>query len=160
VLPGLAPLHHSSGFAASIRSPRSNQGGHGQPRRGSTGGQNQGRGGRNDTYSRPSSSSDRPSSAPTSASAADQQRQRKGPYGRLNGGAQRKREPDNGGGYAPHNAAPSAPRRDSRDPRREGGGSYEIGSWEKPSYTPHNDKPDADKKVVIQYKSKRRILTP
>jgi len=159
VLPGLAPLHHSSGFTPSVRSPRTNQSG--QQRRGSTGGQTQSRSGRSDSNPRHSGSNqgrrdDRTSAPPQQAT--DQQRQRKGPYGRLNGGAQRKREPDNG--YAPHATSP-APRRDqSRDPRRDGGGSYEIGSWEKPSYTPRTDKPEGDKKVVIRYKEKRRILTP
>jgi hypothetical protein len=41
-------------------------------------------------------------------------------------------------------------------------GSYEIGSWEKPDYATQPaqaDKGQGDKKVVIRYKEKRRILT-
>lgn len=62
----------------------------------------------------------------------DKQRQaRKGPYGRLNGGAQRK----------PNTMRSDAP--------------YEIGSWEKQDYVPKQPNA-ADKKVVIRYKEKRR----
>ncbi len=83
---------------------------------------------------------------PAAASAADRQ-QRKGPYGRLNGGAQRKR--DDSRPYAGGNPVP----------RRDNAGSYEIGSWEKPDYMPQGEKPKTDKPVVIRYKEKRRILT-
>lgn len=70
------------------------------------------------------------------APADDKQRQaRKGPYGRLNGGAQRK---------------PNAGMRSD--------GPYEIGSWEKQDYVP-KQAATADKKVVIRYKEKRRQTT-
>ena len=71
--------------------------------------------------------------------AADkQQRARKGPYGRLNGGAQRK-----GSGGT-----------DKGRGGNEGGGNYEIGGWEKQDYAPKQ--PDTEKKVVIRYKEKKR----
>ena len=66
---------------------------------------------------------------------------RKGPYGRLNGGAQRKTSGPGGGG--------KLSRGNSNDQ-----GSYEIGSWEKQDYT--HKKPSSDKKVVIRYKEKKR----
>ena len=44
-------------------------------------------------------------------------------------------------------------------PRRDQGGSYEIGSWEKPDYAQQGEKPKTDKQVVIRYKEKRRIVT-
>lgn len=69
-----------------------------------------------------------------SNSADKQQRARKGPYGRLNGGAQRK------GGTGGKG-------------RNEEGGNYEIGGWEKQDYAP---KQPSDKKVVIRYKEKKR----
>lgn len=65
----------------------------------------------------------------------DKQRGRKGPYGRLNGGAQRKQ----GAGQQASEAG------------------YEIGSWEKQDYVP-KQAATADKKVVIRYKEKRRNL--
>ncbi len=65
----------------------------------------------------------------------DKQRARKGPYGRLNGGAQRKQ--------GANQRTPDAP--------------YEIGSWEKQDYVPKQPS-STDKKVVIRYKEKRRTL--
>ncbi|SEA68575.1 Superfamily II DNA and RNA helicase [Thiothrix caldifontis] len=167
-LPGLAPLEHTSGFTPSVRVPRSNRSNsNGQRQHNSTNGnqgergrQQQGRSGsnqnrsshqaqgsgRNPNQQQSSRRDNRPTPAqePASANAADRQ-QRKGPYGRLNGGAQRKRE----GGYTGGTPAP----------RRDQGGSYEIGSWEKPDYAQQSDKPKTDKQVVIRYKEKRRILT-
>lgn len=73
-------------------------------------------------------------------SAADKQRAaRKGPYGRLNGGAQRK---GNGSG--------------NKNMRSSGneGGNYEIGGWENQDYA--QKQPGSDKKVVIRYKEKKR----
>ncbi|WML86695.1 DEAD/DEAH box helicase [Thiothrix subterranea] len=175
-LPGLAPLEHTSGFTPSVRSPRSNRSNSGGGQR-----QHSGNGGNQGERGRPSqnrSSGGAPQNRPahqgqgggrsnnpnqqqnaprrdnrpatgqeqSPANAADRQ-QRKGPYGRLNGGAQRKRD---GGPYT----GGSNPA-----PRREQGGSYEIGSWEKPNYTPQDEKPKTDKQVVIRYKEKRRILT-
>ena len=69
------------------------------------------------------------------AATDDKQRGRKGPYGRLNGGAQRKQ----GAGQQAADAG------------------YEIGSWEKQDYVP-KQATTADKKVVIRYKEKRRNL--
>ncbi|MGB0847246.1 MAG: DEAD/DEAH box helicase [Thiolinea sp.] len=69
------------------------------------------------------------------SNAADKQRARKGPYGRLNGGNQRK-------------TTGNKPRGSNE------GGNYEIGSWEKQDYAPRQ--PNADKKVVIRYKEKKR----
>ncbi len=78
--------------------------------------------------------------------ATDKQRARKGPYGRLNGGAQRKGGSTTGG-------SGSKPRRGNN----ENSGNYEIGGWEKQDYAP---KQPSDKKVVIRYKEKkRRTLT-
>ena len=83
----------------------------------------------------PASRTRRPNT-PGGGAAADKQRARKGPYGRLNGGAQRKTGAGN-------------------KPARTGeGGNYEIGGWEKQDYAPKQ--PDADKKVVIRYKEKKR----
>ena len=59
---------------------------------------------------------------------------RKGPYGRLNGGAQRKQSAQRSPQDAP----------------------YEIGGWEKQDYVPKQ--PSSDKKVVIRYKEKRRTV--
>lgn len=73
--------------------------------------------------------------APRTSSTDDKQRGRKGPYGRLNGGAQRKQ----GAGQQGSDAG------------------YEIGSWEKQDYVP-KQATTADKKVVIRYKEKRRNL--
>lgn len=79
--------------------------------------------------------------APTNSSTTsaprtdDKQRGRKGPYGRLNGGAQRKQ----GAGQQASEAG------------------YEIGSWEKQDYVP-KQATTADKKVVIRYKEKRRNI--
>lgn len=160
-LPGLAPLEHTSGFTPAVRSPRSNNGKQQQKKNGYSqqsqpggkskhhqsqphaAGQNKGR---NQNTQRGSSGKNEPPQQPT----PEQQRQRKGPYGRLNGGAQRKRDGNGGGPYSTFNPAA----------RRDNGGSYEIGSWEKADYTPQqNDKPK-EKQVVIRYKEKkRRILT-
>ena len=173
-LPGLAPLEHTSGFTPAVRSPRSNRsnnnGGGQRQHNGGNGGQgdrgrSQGRGGSNQQRpahqgqggggrSNPNQQQNAARRDNRPAQGQEQQptnngdrQQRKGPYGRLNGGAQRKREggPYTGGG----NPAP----------RRDQGGSYEIGSWEKPDYAQQSEKPNADKKVVIRYKEKRRILT-
>jgi len=161
-LPGLAPLEHTSGFTPAVRSPRSNNGGQrsntGQQGRGHQ--QHQGGSGHHSNQGRSNGQGQGRSQEPRRNDSQQQQqpaatagdRQRKGPYGRLNGGAQRKRDdrPNTGGGHAMGGM------------RRETGGSYEIGSWEKPSYAPQQqsgDKPADDKKVVIRYKEKRRILT-
>ncbi|OQX01825.1 MAG: hypothetical protein BWK73_44770, partial [Thiothrix lacustris] len=182
-LPGLAPLEHTSGsFTPSVRSPRSqhrdndgrgqrNQGGgggaaRGSRQQGSSHGRNapnqQGRSNHNPTQGRNPEQRPHDDRQPA-AGSADQRQQRKGPYGRLNGGAQRKRtDGGNGGGSeAPrpyHNNNP----RPNTGTRRDNGGSYEIGSWEKPNYAPQQpagDKATDDKKVVIRYKEKRRIVT-
>ncbi|UJS26188.1 DEAD/DEAH box helicase [Thiothrix winogradskyi] len=176
-LPGLAPLEHTSGFTPSVRSPRTNRSNSsgGQRQQGQhhgKGGSNQGERGRSQ-QNRSGSQQNRPphqgqnggrsnpnqqqnaarrdnrpatGQEQSPANTADRQ-QRKGAYGRLNGGAQRKRD---GGPYTGSSNPAS---------RREQGGSYEIGSWEKPNYTPQDDKPKTDKQVVIRYKEKRRILT-
>ncbi|WML89882.1 DEAD/DEAH box helicase [Thiothrix lacustris] len=185
-LPGLAPLEHTSGFTPAVRSPRTNRshggGGGGQRQyngHGGNGGQDdrgrsqqgrggshqqrpthqgQGGGGHNPNQHQGQGQGGQHQGAPRRdnrpAQGQEQQpanntgdrQQRKGPYGRLNGGAQRKRE---GGPYTGGNPAP----------RRDQGGSYEIGSWEKPDYAQQSEKPSADKKVVIRYKEKRRIVT-
>ena len=94
-----------------------------------------------DKSSRPQNGRSRPanngSAAPRTGTttADDKQRGRKGPYGRLNGGAQRKQ----GAGQQASEAG------------------YEIGSWEKQDYVP-KQAATADKKVVIRYKEKRRNL--
>ena len=174
-LPGLAPLHHTSGFTLSVRSPR-NKGEQGQQRKGGNNqGQNKGRhGGQTGRNANPGNSANssqsrnnghrghsggqQHSQTPVQGqhrqddkSTDAQRQQRKGPYGRLNGGAQRKRS--DGGNYS----SPS-----SNMSRRDTGGSYEIGSWEKQqdySSAPAADKGQGDKKVVIRYKEKRRILS-
>ncbi|MEZ5451921.1 MAG: DEAD/DEAH box helicase [Thiothrix sp.] len=146
-LPGLAPLEHTSGFTPAVRSPRSN-GGKQQQKKGGKGkqqatqnGHNRGRNNNHPQGPRGSKPEQQQQPSP------EQQRQRKGPYGRLNGGAQRKR--DVGGGLGMNPAA-----------RRDTGGSYEIGSWEKPDYMPQQHDKPKDKQVVIRYKEKkRRILT-
>ena len=176
-LPGLAPLHHTSGFTPAVRSPRTNHDGNNNTRKGG-GHKDRERGERNDRHGSRNNAGqgnntarpprhqqqnggsnhyaprDRDNNTWQDDKNADA-RQRKGPYGRLNGGAQRKREYGNGGtggGYTPSNP----------NMRRDTGGSYEIGSWEKkqdyPS-APPADKAQGDKKVVIRYKEKRRILT-
>ncbi len=182
-LPGLAPLHHTSGFTPAVRSPRANSNGGGTRKGGgkdrdrserpNNGGRNHGgQGGYNATQNRPprTQPSNNPghnsihnatpgNQNPNRSGDANWQddknnadRQRKGPYGRLNGGAQRKYGNGSSGGYTPANP----------NTRRDGGGSYEIGGWEKKqdyqSATPA-EKPQGDKKVVIRYKEKRRILT-
>lgn len=171
-LPGLAPLEHTSGFTPSVRSPRSNRSSNSGGQRhhngngggqGERGRQQQGRSGSNQNRpahqgqgsgrSNPHQQGARKDNRPATGQGQEQQQsnadrqQRKGPYGRLNGGAQRKREggPYTGGGNPP--------------PRRDQGGSYEIGSWEKPDYAPQGEKPKSEKQVVIRYKEKRRILT-
>jgi len=165
-LPGLAPLEHTSGFTPSVRAPRSNRStsGGGQRQHNGTGGnqgergrppqnrpahQGQGGGRSNNQQQNAPRRDHRPATGQeqSPANAADRQ-QRKGAYGRLNGGAQRKRE---GGGAYTGSSNPA--------PRREQSGSYEIGGWEKPNYAPQDDKPKTDKQVVIRYKEKRRILT-
>lgn len=80
----------------------------------------------------------KPGSGGGSANNAAEKRSgaRKGPYGRLNGGAQRKN--------------PGNKSRSGSD-----GGNYEIGGWEKQDYT-QKQPADADKKVVIRYKEKKR----
>ncbi len=76
-----------------------------------------------------------PGTTGTASSTQDEKpRARKGPYGRLNGGAQRKQ-------------GASAQKRTADAP-------YEIGGWEKQDYVPKQ--PATDKKVVIRYKEKRR----
>ena len=179
-LPGLAPLEHTSGsFTPTVRSPRShrdndgrgqrNQGGGGAARGGSrqhgaSNGRNapnqQGRSNHNPSQGR-NPEQRPPDDRQAAAGSADPRQQRKGPYGRLNGGAQRKRtDGGSGGGEAPrpyHNNP-----RPNTGARRDNGGSYEIGSWEKPNYAPQQpagDKAADDKKVVIRYKEKRRIVT-
>lgn len=166
-LPGLAPLEHTSSFTPAVRSPRSNgnqkKGGHGQQHGHSgdkgrhhqggkqqQGGQKRSQHPQGQGHQGQQRSNNRGEQQQQPATA--DQRQRKGPYGRLNGGAQRKR--DDGG-----NA--SYPRMGGNQQRRDrDAGSYEIGSWEKPDYMPQqpSDKPK-DKQVVIRYKEKRRILT-
>lgn len=135
-LPGLAPLEHTSSFTPAVRPARQHSkksagghGGKGKPHQG--GGRNQQRK-RND---KPQQNSNDP-------------RQRKGPYGRLNGGAQRKRN---------DNRPAAGPNTLSRPDNR---GSYEIGGWENSEHLQQNDKPKSDKKVVIRYKEKkkRRLL--
>ncbi len=186
-LPGLAPLHHTSGFTPAVRSPRSNNngsnarkgGGHRDRDRNSE--RNERQGGRNNNHNGQQGQYNAQSRPPrhqqqnsgggngnypprdrdnTNNNWQDDKnadpRQRKGPYGRLHGGAQRKREYGNGGGtgngYTPNNP----------NMRRDTGGSYEIGGWEKKQdyqSAPATDKTQGDKKVVIRYKEKRRILT-
>lgn len=167
-LPGLAPLEHTSGFTPAVRSPRSNSGGQrNRNERSSSGGQqnkgrqqqnvrggsgssgqnrnHQGRSGQNpqgQAHNKDKRQDQRPAQQQT-ASGDQQRQQRKGPFGRLNGGAQRKRDggPMSGGG------------------RQDNGGSYEIGSWEKPDYMPQQgEKPKGEKQVVIRYKEKKRHL--
>ena len=182
-LPGLAPLEHTSGFTPAVRSPRNNHGGsggnHGQRshsqhgKRPPNNDSGRGNGNGSGSYSGSGRSTERRNhheqrrhtnddqqQANGGSNSADRQ-QRKGPYGRLNGGAQRKqRDGSNttGGGQAyQHNRPTGGMRRDNNS-----GGSYEIGSWEKPNYSPptqSSDKAADDKKVVIRYKEKRRILT-
>ncbi len=74
------------------------------------------------------------------AAAGDkQQRARKGPYGRTNN-TQRKSSGSR-----------------STTPGQAGGGNYEIGGWEsKENQGYATQKPDAEKKVVIRYKEKKR----
>jgi superfamily II DNA/RNA helicase len=162
-LPGLAPLEHTSGFTPTVRSPRSNN--HGRQRNratdsqrgrqqheGQRGGSNQDRSNSNSRQGRTQESRRHDGQQQQQQAASTGDRQRKGPYGRLNGGAQRKRDdrPNTGGGHA------------TGGMRRETGGSYEIGSWEKQNYAPQSptgEKAADDKKVVIRYKEKRRILT-
>ena len=175
-LPGLAPLEHTSNFTPAVRSPRSHNAGQnqrshsqnpGQNRGRSNGGQGQSRdnrerrdnnrGGQNNNrsqYDKPRQDNNDP----------NRQQQRKGPYGRINnGGQQQPRRNDNGGG----NGNYSQPRRphypNANLQNRDGGNrGYEIGDWEKKqdyaSTTPQ-DKNAGDKKVVIRYKEKRRIIT-
>lgn len=179
-LPGLAPLEHTSGsFMPAVRSPRShhNHDGRGQRNQGggaSRGGsrqQNTSNGGRNASNEQGRSNhksvqgrnpEQRPHDDHQAATgSADQRQQRKGPYGRLNGGAQRKRSDGTSGEAArPYSNNPRPHYGGRRD--NNTGGSYEIGSWEKPNYTPQQpagDKTADDKKVVIRYKEKRRIVT-
>lgn len=153
-LPGLAPLEHTSGFTPSVRSPRSKSSGQRSGRGERSSGQqgkgrqqhnnrpnqnrnNQGRGGQNQNQGR--NKDKKPDHRSQQQPQGDQQRQqRKGPFGRLNGGAQRKRDSGPMGG-------------------RQDGGSYEIGSWEKPDYMPQQgEKPKSDKQVVIRYKEKKK----
>ncbi len=168
-LPGLAPLHHTSGFTPAVRAPRNSSGNNGsQARKGGNKERGERQGGRSQNYNgqQRSSANQRSQSGngqqhnhrndyngqPRQDDDARQAQQRKGPFGRLNGGAQRKREYPNGGtNYNNPNA------------RRDTGGSYEIGSWEKKqdysAPTPAADKNQGEKKVVIRYKEKRRVLT-
>nr|CAA6825053.1 MAG: DEAD/DEAH box helicase [uncultured Thiotrichaceae bacterium] len=84
----------------------------------------------------------KPNGGGSSAPANDKQRSRKGPYGRLNngsGGAQRKGAGNRTG-----------------TPGQAGNGNYEIGGWENQENQGYAQKPDADKKVVIRYKEKKR----
>ena len=176
-LPGLAPLHHTSGFTPSVRSPRTTNKGEARSRKPQQGGQQQGKnrahnsngrdgrgghnnhntsnhsnnGGRNTNNHNNQHGNNNAYNQQRADEKNDSQRQqRKGPYGRLNGGAQRKQQGGTNYGMA------------SNMSRRDSGGSYEIGSWEKQqdyqSATP-NDKGQGDKKVVIRYKEKRRILS-
>lgn len=148
-LPGLAPLEHTSGFTPAVRSPRAQHNNHGGQRNRNSQSQDKGKGrSQFGQGSKPKqrTQDQKQQSGPASATTTDP-RQRKGPYGRLNGGAQRKR--DGGGNYG-------------GGMNRDTGGSYEIGSWEKPDYAQQASpasKPD-DKKVVIRYKEKRRIPAP
>lgn len=82
----------------------------------------------------------KPTRSTTSSDDKDQRRQRKGPYGRLNGGAQRKRS-DFGGVSTTGTKAP-APMSDS--------------GWDKA--IAENNKPTKEKRVVIRHKAKKRTL--
>ena len=174
-LPGLAPLEHTSNFTPAVRSPRSNNGQNQRAKSQNTG-QNRGRthsgqgqvrdnrerrdnnrGGQTNRnqYDKPRQDNNDPNR---------QQQPRKGPYGRINnGGQQQTRRNDNAGG----NGNYSQPRRphypNTNMQNRDGGNrGYEIGDWEKKQdYTSANpqDKNAGDKKVVIRYKEKRRIIT-
>lgn len=98
-------------------------------------------GGRKPQQRKPGTQTIRSKKGATTA-ANDKQRTRKGPFGRINtagGTAQRK----NKNGRNPLKTSQPA------------GGNYEIGSWESQDYTTKK-KPDADKKVVIRYKEKKR----
>lgn len=175
-LPGLAPMHHTSGFTPAVRSPRHNSAkgeanqrksnqGSGQAKNRNHNGRERDRDGRGQQghNNNPSNRNNGRSGShqPGNNSHHSLQRQddhhtdarqqpRKGPYGRLNGGAQRKQRDGNPN----YGVAASMSRRES--------GSYEIGSWEKQqdyqSSASPNDKGQGDKKVVIRYKEKRRIL--
>lgn len=160
-LPGLAPLEHTSGFTPAVRSPRSNAGqrnshsqhGKGGRQHGAGGGGRQQQGGqhrsngqqgqgRNQQGQGQNRNNEHRQDRPQQQANDPQRQQRKGPFGRLNGGAQRKRDNGPMGGSS-----------------RDNSGSYEIGSWEKPDYMPQQgDKPKTDKQVVIRYKEKKRHL--
>ncbi|RVU86010.1 DEAD/DEAH box helicase [Leucothrix sargassi] len=79
--------------------------------------------------------------APASADDKDQRRQRKGPYGRLNGGAQRKRT-DFGVSTTGTKSNQPAPMSDS--------------GWDKA--IAENNKPTKEKRVVIRHKAKKRTI--
>lgn len=161
-LPGLAPLEHTSGFTPSVRSPKTHHGGgqrNNKPHQNQHGGRQHSNGQNRPNHQQGQRNDQRRHDErnPQQGNGDQrQQQQRKGPYGRLNGGAQRKRDDGQypSGNHRPNNGGM---RRDN-----SGGGSYEIGSWEKQSYSQPQqtgDKTADDKKVVIRYKEKRRIVT-
>lgn len=138
-LPGLAPLEHTSNFTPAVRPARKNQK--------KTGYANKGKGKQGQNGSRNQNQQRKRNDKPQTGNGnSNDPRQRKGPYGRLNGGAQRKR--------ADTNKRPTGPNTLSR--RHDTGGSYEIGSWENADHLQHADKPKTDKKVVIRYKEKKK----
>lgn len=165
-LPGLAPLHHTSGFTPAVRSPRAKTEGQRKPSAGGNQGQNKNRqspsSGRGNQQGNAARSHNRHhanggrhgNEQQRTEERSGEQRPRKGPYGRLNGGAQRKRD------YSPGNFSGNT----GNTPMHRESGNYEIGAWEnKQDYgqmVTKSDKSTSDKKVVIRYKEKRRIVTP
>lgn len=133
-IPGLEPK------MVNRSSAKPNHGGARTARKPNTGGRNASNGERSNRphngKGKPANSSNvAAATAPRTGDDKQQQRGRKGPYGRLNGGAQRKQGAGQQGAEA----------------------GYEIGSWEKQDYMP-KQAASADKKVVIRYKEKRRNL--
>jgi superfamily II DNA/RNA helicase len=172
-LPGLAPLEHTSNFTPAVRSPRSNNG-QNQRAKSQTGGQNRSRSHTGQGQTRDSRDYRESNARGGQANRGqydkprqdnndpNRQQQRKGPYGRINNGGQQTRRNDNTGG----NGNYSQPRRphypNANMQNRDNNRSYEIGDWEKKQdYAPATpqDKNAGDKKVVIRYKEKRRIIT-
>ena len=176
-LPGLAPLEHTSNFTPSVRSPRSHNGGQNQRNHSQNPGQNRGRSNSGQGQSRDNrerrdnnrggqtnnrSQYDKPRQ---DNNDPNRQQQRKGPYGRMNnGGQQQTRRNDTGSGGNGNYSQPRRPHYPNANMQNRDGGNrgYEIGDWEKKqdyaSTTPQ-DKNAGDKKVVIRYKEKRRIIT-
>ena len=176
-LPGLAPLEHTSNFTPSVRSPRSHNGGQNQRNHSQNPGQNRGRSNSGQGQSRDNrerrdnnrggqtnnrSQYDKPRH---DNNDPNRQQQRKGPYGRMNnGGQQQTRRNDTGSGGNGNYSQPRRPHYPNANMQNRDGGNrgYEIGDWEKKqdyaSTTPQ-DKNAGDKKVVIRYKEKRRIIT-